>query len=148
MSEKATAKKREHVQVCGFRVGDGFYSVPVLDVQEVIKPQRLTTIPLSQPHYKGLINLRGQIVTAISLRSLFGLQEKQDLNYMNVIIRCGDNLSALMVDEICDVMDVLDSLYETTPESLREKEKKYIKGVYKLERDLLVLLDIEKLLNA
>ncbi|MBT3583983.1 MAG: chemotaxis protein CheW [Halobacteriovoraceae bacterium] len=135
-------------QVCGFRIGDDFYGVSVLDVQEVIKPQNVTPIPLADKHVRGLINLRGQIVTSISLRTLFGLENDLAADHMNVIVRSNDSLFALVADEILDVMDLKPDRFEGPPETLDPNLKQYIKGVFKLENKLLILLDIEKILKG
>lgn len=135
------------VQLCGFRVDRDFYAISVLEVQEVIRKQNLTKIPCAPIFIKGLINLRGQIVTAFSLRNLFGLPEIDSDNYMNIIVRSGDSLYALMVDEILDVMDISQTRFEKTPDNLDEKIRQYISGVYKLDGKLLSTLDLEKLLN-
>lgn len=149
--EKETSKIRsvgtQITQLCGFKIGSGHYSVPVLDVQEVIKPQTVTPVPLSPNYVRGLINLRGQIVTSISLRTLFGLPESNSEDYMNIIVRSGDSLYALIVDEILDVIDVDTRTFEKTPETLDDKIRKYIGGVYKQEKRLLILLDLNKILN-
>ncbi|MDD0854206.1 chemotaxis protein CheW [Halobacteriovorax sp. GB3] len=139
---------QELEQLCGFKIGNGHYAISVLEVQEVIKPQHLTPVPLAPDYVKGLINLRGQIVTSISLRTLFGLPEKEnEQEHMNIIVRSADSLYSLIVDEILDVMDIDKSTFETTPETLNPKIKKYISGVYKQDRNLLILLDFEKILN-
>lgn len=135
------------VQLCGFKVDRDFYAISVLEVQEVIRKQNLTRIPSAPNFIKGLINLRGQIVTAFSLRTLFGLPEVGSENYMNIIVRSGDSLYALMVDEILDVMDVPQTRFEKTPDNLDDKIRQYISGVYKLDGKLLSTLDLEKLLN-
>lgn len=135
-------------QLCGFKIGNGFYAISVLEVQEVIKPQQLTHVPSAPDYVKGLINLRGQIVTAISLRSLFGLGDDHREEFMNIIVRSGDSLYSLMVDEILDVIDVEHSTFENTPETLEEKIRIFIGGVYKLDHKLLILLDLEKILNV
>ncbi len=135
-------------QLCGFKIGSGFYAISVLEVQEVIKPQVLTHVPSAPDYVRGLINLRGQIVTAISLRSLFGLKDDQREEYMNIIVRSGESLYSLMVDEILDVIDVEDSTFESTPETLEDTIRRFINGVYKLDNKLLILLDLEKILNV
>jgi len=136
-------------QLCGFKIMNGQYAIPVLEVQEVVKPQRVTPVPLGPEYVDGLINLRGQIVTAINLRVLFGLPPKEEdkENYMNIIVRWGDSLYALVVDEIMDVMDVENSSFEDTPDTIDETLKGYIRGVFKLENELLTLLSLEKLLD-
>lgn len=135
-------------QLCGFKIGNGFYAISVLEVQEVIKPQLLTGVPSAPDYIRGLINLRGQIVTAISLRSLFGLEDEQRDEYMNIIVRSGESLYSLMVDEILDVIDVEESTFERTPETLEDRIKRFINGVYKLDHKLMILLDLEKILNV
>ncbi len=136
-------------QLCGFKIMDGQYAIPVLEVQEVVKPQKVTPVPLGPDYVDGLINLRGQIVTAINLRVMFGLprNSEQEDDYMNIIVRWGDGLYALVVDEIMDVMDVENTTFEDTPDMIDEKIKKYIRGVFKLEDNLLTLLSLEKLLD-
>jgi purine-binding chemotaxis protein CheW len=136
-------------QLCGFKVGAGFYAISVLDVQEVIKPQLVTKVPSAPVYIQGLINLRGQIVTAISLKSLFGLDHTTEKNedYMNIIVRSGESLYALVVDEILDVIDVDEKTFEPTPDTIDEKVRLLISGVYKLDTNLLMLLDLGKTLN-
>ncbi len=135
------------VQLCGLRVDRDYYAISVLEVQEVIRKQNLTKIPCAPVFIKGLINLRGQIVTAFSLRTLFGLPEVETETYMNIIVKSGDSLYALMVDEILDVMDISQKRFEKTPDNLDDKIRQYISGVYKLDGKLLSTLDLEKLLN-
>lgn len=134
------------IQLCGFRINKDYYAISVLEVQEVIRKQLLTKIPCAPKHIKGLINLRGQIVTAFSLRELFGIPELMDQEYMNIIVRSGESLYSLMVDEILDVMNVPKSIYEKTPDNLDEKIREFISGVYKLEGKLLITLDLSKIL--
>lgn len=135
------------VQLCGFKIGDEHFAIPVLEVQEVIKSEQVTQLPLAPPHIKGLINLRGQIVTLVSLRTLFGLEEKANDECMHIIVRSGESLYSLMVDEITDVLNLSRKLYEDTPSTLNADIKKYISGVYKLEEGLTVQLDLDRLLG-
>ena len=91
-------------------------------MQEVIKHQRVTPIPLAQEHVRGLVNLRGQIVTSISLKSLFGLEDKYPKEYMNVIVNNGKSIYALAVDEILDVIEVKkQAIFEATPKNMDSK---------------------------
>lgn len=144
--KKGTIKKRTE-QYCGFKIEEDILAISVLDVQEIIKPQKITTVPIASPHIRGLINLRGQIVTIISLRKLFGLDDDFDRAYMNVIVRSGDSLSALMVDDICDVMEVETTTFENTPDTLGKNLRPYVKGVHKLPDNLLVVLNLNKILS-
>ena len=135
-------------QLCGFKIADGIYAISVLDVQEVIRAQRVTPVPLAPNYVKGLINLRGQIVTAISLRTLFGLDTQEKDNYMNIIVRSGESLYSLIVDDILDVIDVDENSFERVPETLCSSIKKFIKGVYKLEKKLMIQMDLQKILEV
>lgn len=133
-------------QFCGFRIGKGHYAIPVLSVQEVVKPQAVTPIPLAQKHIKGLINLRGQIVTAVSIRQLFNLEEKLDSPHMNVIVKSKEGLFSFVVDEILDVIDIQDSSLAPPPETISGAVKQFLKSVYKNEKDLVLLIDVEKII--
>lgn len=137
----------DEVQLCGFKIGGGYYVIPVLEVQEVVKPQRLTRVPLSPDYIDGLINLRGQVVTSVNLRKLFHISGEAPVDYMNIIVKNDESLYSLVVDEILDVIDVDSTVFEDTPDTLDERIKVFIKGVYKLEGKLLILLNLEKLLK-
>lgn len=134
-------------QYCGFKIGDDEYGIPVLEVQEVIKPQPVTPIPLSQVYVKGLINLRGQIVTLISLRKLFGYDDSFDRNYMNIIVRGKEGLYSLVVDEVTDIIEVDEANLEASPDTLGESLKDYVANVYKKDSGLLIMLEVSKLLD-
>jgi purine-binding chemotaxis protein CheW len=134
-------------QVTGFRVANDFFGISVLDIQEVVKPQIVTPVPLVAPHFRGLINLRGQIVTSISLRTLFGLEDDLGKDHMNVIVGHEGGLFALVVDEIQDVIYVDKKSFEGPPENLDPQLKRFVSGVFKLESSLLSLLDLKKVLS-
>lgn len=136
-----------NIQFCGFKVGGEEYAIPVMEVQEVIKPQIVTPIPLAQNEIRGLINLRGQIVTCISLRNLFGQEDDLTKGYMNIIVRGADGLFSLVVDEVTDILDVEDTRLESAPNTINENLKKYVNKVYKKDLGLVILLNIEKLID-
>ena len=115
-------------QYCTFYVGGKFYGINVKNVQD------MTSVPLADSVIKGLINLRGQIVTAIDLRRRLGLkQRKKEDVPMNVIIKTDDGAVSLLVDEIGDVIEVDDGIYESPPQNLRCKAKELTTGAYKLK---------------
>lgn len=142
-----TLTGEDTVQLCGFKIGGGYYAVPVLEVQEVVKPQSITIVPKAPEYIDGLINLRGQVVTSMNLRKLFHIEGEMPEDFMNVIVRNGDSLYSLVVDEILDVMEVKKDTYAQTPETLDKSVRKYIDGVYKLKDKLIILVSLEKLLN-
>src|SRR4051812_45165850 len=97
----------ESTQYCTFLLDNRYYGVDVQHVQEVIRYQELTPVPLASPVVSGLINLRGRIVTAIDLRRLLGLPDRPKGKLpMNVVVKTGDDAVSLLVDEIGDVIDV------------------------------------------
>ena len=93
-------------QLCTFFVGDYHFGVDVLQVQEVLRFHEMTAVPLAPPVVRGLINLRGQIVTALDLRHRLGLQPAAPhVEHANVIVRTHDGAVSLLVDEVGDVID-------------------------------------------
>jgi purine-binding chemotaxis protein CheW len=132
-------------QLCTFYLQEFLFGVEVEKVQEVIRYQEMTRIPLSPLMIAGLINLRGQIVTAIDLRHQLDLPARAagDLP-MNVVIRRDDGPISLLVDEIGDVVEVDDESFEDAPDTLDTRGREFIRGVYKLKEQLLLLLDTDK----
>jgi purine-binding chemotaxis protein CheW len=132
-------------QFCTFFLDDLFFGVEVLKVQEVIRYQEMTQVPLAPAMIRGLINLRGQIVTAIDLRQRLEMPAlDQERLPMNVVIRSDDGAVSLLVDEIGDVVEIKDDVYERPPETLKGVARGLIQGVYKLKERLLLILDTEK----
>ncbi len=122
-----------------------FFGVEVLKVQEVIRYQEMTRVPLAPPVVSGLINLRGQIVTAIDLRRRLRLRERPAGELpMNVVVRTDDGALSLLVDEIGDVLEVADDQLERAPETVDALARELLRGVSKLEDRLLLILDTER----
>lgn len=134
--------------LCTFRLADLHLGVDVTQVQEVIRRQPVTHIPLVSPVLHGLINLRGEIVTAIDLRRRMGIEARtDDGDSMNVIIRTPDGPVSLIVDEIDDVVDADESDFEPPPPTLHGARRHLVTGVFKLERGLLLVLDLDRVLD-
>lgn len=135
-------------QFCTFFIDGLFFGVEVLKVQEVIRYQEMTAVPLASRTIQGLINLRGQIVTAVDLRRRLELPARQDDQLpMNVVVRSDDGAVSLLVDEIGDVVEIKDDVRERPPETLRGVARDLVTGVYKLKERLLLILDTEKTVN-
>lgn len=131
-----------NTQYCTFFVDDLYLGIDVLRVQEVIRSLGKTRVPLAPPAIDGLINLRGQIVTAIDLRITLGLTRRPEgLEPMNVVVHADDGAISLLVDEIGDVIETDESTFELPPETLPPAARQHIKGVYKLPGRLLLVLD-------
>lgn len=132
-------------QYCTFYLDDLFFGVEVEKVQEVIRYQEMTRVPLASPVVSGLINLRGQIVTAIDLRRRLGLPDRPHGRLpMNVVVRCEDGIVSLLADEIGDVQEVAADRFENAPETLRGEARNLLRGAYKLDGQLLMVLDTER----
>jgi len=132
-------------QFCTFFLEGYLFGVRVPQVQEVIRFQPMTPVPLAPPAVQGMINLRGQIVLAIDLRQRLSLGPRPpgDLP-MNVVVKTDHGTISLLVDEIGDVIEVEQSSFESPPETLRGSVRATILGVYKLEGRLLHVLDKDK----
>ena len=135
-------------QFSTFVVDRLLFGVEVEKVQEVIRYQAMTRVPLAPPVVKGLINLRGQIVTAVDLRGRLGLPPRATSDLpMNVVIRHDDGAVSLLVDEIGDVLEVEEEAFELPPGTLTGEMRELVRGVYKLKGSLLIALDTDKILN-
>ena len=132
-------------QFCTFTLDGLLFGVEVMEIQEVIRFQEITRVPLAPPVIKGLINLRGQIVTAIDLRLRLELTPRaEEQKPMNVVVRTGDNVVSLLVDEIGDVGNVSDDCFERPPDTVTGAARELIRGAYKLDETLLLNLDTNK----
>jgi purine-binding chemotaxis protein CheW len=135
-------------QFCTFFVRGLFLGLEVTCIQEVIRYQPLTVVPLTSGVIAGLMNLRGQIVTAIDLRHRLGLPPREpDERPINVVVRTPDGAVSLLVDEIGDVIEVDDSTFERPPETLADDARELILGAYKLKDRLLLVLDAARTID-
>ena len=138
----------EAQQFCTFFLEGLFFGIEVEKVQEVIRYQEMTRVPLAPSVVGGLINLRGQIVTAVDMRRRLGLSERpEDQLPMNVVVRTEDGAVSLLVDEIGDVLETEEESFERPPETVQGVARELIRGVYKLKGQLLLILDTDKALN-
>ncbi len=132
-------------QYCTFYVNDILFGMEVLNVQEVMRYQDLTEVPLASSEVSGLINLRGQIITAIDLRSRMNLPPRESgQKPMNVVIRTDDEVFSFQVDSIGDVLEVEGENFETAPDTMDDATRQLVSGVYKLEGRLMMVLDAAK----
>jgi len=132
-------------QIATFRVGSMLFGIDVSIVQEVIRAQRMTRVPLAPPVVKGLINLRGQILTAIDLREVLGMEPRsEDQAPMNVVIQTSSDNISILVDRIEDVIDMEISRIEEPPETVETCYRELLDAVYKLDKGLLLVLNAER----
>lgn len=132
-------------QFCTFYLDTLLFGVELKGVQEVIRSLEMTRVPLAPAAVSGLINLRGQVVTAIDLRQRLEMKPRpSDAKAMNVVVHSADGAVSLLVDEIGDVVETEEETFERPPETLRAALRTMILGVHKLNDALLHVLDIEK----
>ncbi len=135
-------------QYSTFYVSDLYFGIDVLNVQEVLRYQQMTRVPLAPDVIEGLINLRGQIVTAVDLRKRLNVPPRDNGSApMNIVVRSEEGAVSLLVDEISDVLQVDPASYEPPPQNLPEEQRELIEGLYKLDGRLLLILNTERVLQ-
>lgn len=144
-------------QFCTFFVNDIYFGIDVQHVQEVIRPQVITRVPLAPPDICGLINLRGQIITVIDL------QQRLEISYsanrsttklvdepqgFNIVVCSDDEVVSLLVDDVADVLELTKETFQPPPATLKGKMRQMLAGAYPLAEGFLLVLDTEKILDV
>ncbi len=170
-STSSTAGRTQ--QLCTFRLADLYFGVPANTVQEMIRTSSHTRVPLVSPVIHGLVNLRGEIVTTIDLRHRLGFPPADRQQHIhdddtdgddssvssdssdsgpivatNVVIRTGDTAVSLVVDAIGDVITVDNASFEAVPTTLNEQCRSVVDGIYQLDDELLLTIDLDRLLDV
>ena len=137
-----------NIQYCTFEIVDLLVGIEVGIVQEVLRNQQMTFVPLASKGVRGLINLRGQIVTALDLRSRFGLEPRPaGSSAMNAVIRHNDEVISLLVDRTRDVVEPSPESFEPVPATVAPQIRKLCTGTFKLSGRLLLILDTDKVVD-
>lgn len=129
-------------QFCTFHVGDLYLGIEVESIQEVLRECDITPVPTAPEEIRGLINLRGQIVTAVDLRTRFGISEHFEEEPTVLVLDTDSELLSLVVDRAGDVVEVEETAFEEPPDTLTGESRRLIKGTFKLEKALLLVLDV------
>jgi purine-binding chemotaxis protein CheW len=136
-------------QLSTFHVGKYLFGVDVSLVQEVVRLQLITPVPLASPEIAGLINLRGEVLTAIDLRTRLGLPPADATREpVNVVVRVDDEPVSLLVDEIGGVLEVSQVPFEQTPSTVDERVRDLLLGAYTLPDRLLLALNARQILDV
>ncbi|NND92667.1 MAG: chemotaxis protein CheW [Granulosicoccus sp.] len=139
----------EPQQYCTFYLDRYYFGIEVETVQEIIRYQEITPVALAPSVVKGLINLRGQIVTAVDLRALLELPERADGEVpMNIVVRTPLGAFSLLADRIGDVLELADDSFEPPPDNLSGMAGELIQRAYKLDNALLLTMAISKVVSA
>lgn len=124
------------------------FGIPVLGVQDVLGPQTITRIPLAPSEVAGALNLRGRIVTAIDVRKRLRLPERdQNTKGMSIVVDHSGELYSLIIDSVGEVLSLPADRFERNPTTLDALWREVSAGVYRLDKQLLVVLDVNRLLG-
>jgi purine-binding chemotaxis protein CheW len=131
-----------------FTAAGQLFGLPIERVQDVFKPARMTRVPLAGSEIAGVLNLRGRIVTAIHLSNRLDLQPRPDERPpMAIGIECGAESFGLLVDGVGEVLKLPDGEREANPINLDRKLARVSAGVFRLDGQLLVVLDVDRVLE-
>ncbi|WP_022669907.1 chemotaxis protein CheW [Hippea alviniae] len=140
--------KDEYEQVVGFILNKELYGIDILDVEEIIKPVDYTYVPNTRPYVMGVINLRGKVIPVVDLRVKFGFVAKPITEQTRIVIINHDEFNVgFLVDKIEKVYYVEKKNIEPTPPNIPANIEKYVKGVGKMPKKIITLLNIEELLK-
>lgn len=148
-STEITQDKKDTEQFVTFTVDGQLFGVNVLQVQDILQPEHIASIPLAPSEVRGSINLRGRIVTVIDVRVRLGLDpvDHVEAGQMGVTAEMGPDLYTLLVDGIGDVISLPNDQFEKTPGTLDPQWREFAIGVYRLEGEIMVVLDIDRFLD-
>lgn len=136
------------IQWVTFKLAGETYGINVMRVQEVLRYTEIAPVPGASPHVLGIINLRGNVVTVIDTRLRFGLpQGELNDNTRIVIIESNSNVLGILVDSVAEVVYLRASSIESSPNVGQEESARYIQGVSHRDGELLILVDLQKLLT-
>jgi purine-binding chemotaxis protein CheW len=138
----------DSIQYCTFFLGEFLFGLEVGQVREVLRAQRITRVPLAPAMFSGLINFRGQIITAVDLRQRLQLNTARSVpGSVNLIVQVNKGTVSFLVDGVSEVVDVERRALEPLPETLRGVARQLVKGVHKLPTQLLLILLPERVLD-
>lgn len=142
------AVEQESIKVIVFQLADKEYAIPVSHVQGIEKLMHITRVPKTEKYVKGVINLRGVVTPIVDLRERFELPiSEQEETTRIIIISLEDMEVGFVVDSANDVLDIPADSIEPQPEVVGSLEEEFISGVAKIDKRLLILLHLEKVLN-
>jgi purine-binding chemotaxis protein CheW len=140
-------------QFCTFYLNDTHFGIPIQQVQEIIRHQPLTRVPLADSDVCGLMNLRGQIITVINLKRRLDIpsqptKPQSDPDLYNVVISASNDVVSLQIDQLDDILDLSDDDFEPPPATLKGSLRQYLQGAYKTTNGFLLILDPAEVLQV
>ncbi len=153
MSDLAHIESDEHhttvdvEQLVTMMVDGQLFGIPILKVQDIVEPQQITPVPLAPSAIAGVLNLRGRIVTVIDLRECLGAEPIERERMMSVTVEHKGDLYTLLVDSIGDVRSLPRKSFDKPPNTLASRMRRLCAGIFRLENDLLAVLDVDRILG-
>ncbi len=140
-------KSEDITQLVGFIIGDEEYAIPILNIQEIIKPIAYTRVPRTPNYVLGMFNLRGNVIPLIDLRRKFNITPKnEDEQTRYIVMKDGDNIAGFVIDKLTEAIRLKSSQIDPAPETLK-KEKGMISGIGKRDKSILTILKVDELLK-
>lgn len=140
-----TSKTLEYLTIM---IADQKFGIPVLQIQDVLREQKVTRIPLASPEVAGSLNLRGRIVTAIDVRKRLNVKIDPTKRSMSVVVEYNQELYSLIIDKVGDVLSLDQDRIEKNPGTLDSKWRDISDGVCQLDSELLIIMDVPRLLDS
>ncbi|BCX78810.1 chemotaxis protein CheW [Campylobacter sp. 19-13652] len=147
IEEPNVTNSEDIVQLVGFVVGEEEYAIPILNIQEIIKPIEFTRVPSVPDYVLGVFNLRGNVIPLIDLRKRFSLSAgKQTSSTRYIVMKEGDNIAGFVIDRLTEAIRINRNRIDPPPETL-VKDKGMIYGIGKRDQNILTILKVEALLK-
>lgn len=147
IEEPNATNSEDVVQLVGFVVGEEEYAIPILNIQEIIKPIEFTRVPSVPDYVLGVFNLRGNVIPLIDLRKRFSLSAgKQTTSTRYIVMKDGENIAGFVIDRLTEAIRINRNRIDPPPETL-VKDKGMIYGIGKREQNILTILKVEALLK-
>lgn len=150
MTTPAALNQQDTTMIATMYIGDQIFGIPILDVRDILTPEHVFTIPMAPTAIAGVINLRGRIVTVLDMHKRFGFYDARHRNGYKtycVTVQQNNELYGLLFDRVGNVIEVSPAQHEPTPSTLSRRWRDCCQGVYRLDKELLLLLDVEALLH-
>lgn len=146
--QAASASATDFREYVTFHIGGQLFGIGVLRVQDVLNHCRTARIPLAPPEIAGSLNLRGRIVTALDVRLRIGLPPREPgKSGMSIVVDHHGELYSLIVDTVGEVLPLDPATFERSPPTIDPRLRDYADGIFRLEKQLLVVLDVDRLLD-
>jgi purine-binding chemotaxis protein CheW len=137
------------LQFVGFQLGGTDYAIPILSIREIILMRPITRIPQVPSYIEGLINLRGLVIPVLNLRTRFGMPCREfDEDTRVIVATLGEKMVGCIVDAVTQVMRIAPDRIQPAPQAISQAIRRHVSGLAQLDDRLLVLLDLDRLLEA